>query len=553
MRLAFVVLTIVLVFLQLEIYSTEAASDGLTTIIQAEEVLNKIRAHEAIDYDYVVINGDLNISNIDLPILLISRVGQENEVPFLSKNIKIIESHINIRNSEIKGTLNLDNILFLDDVDFNGTIFDNNVHFRGSIFNKNACFSHVQFCGKAFFEWSKYFCETNFAGAKFLNESHFLEAEFNKTAIFDHSFFQRFSDFRGIVSRDFASFLETEFLGDTYFQNAKFFKESDFRNSKFYGFSDFSGSKFYQKTDHRANIYMRDARFPYAQFDGEALFSQAYFGNYADFREAQFNENAFFCNNNFSNSAYFMNSKFYKIADFIGSIFNGDADFNDAKFSDSRSYPSLFSRVLFRGNVSFAGSQMSSISDFRYSEFNNNLNLTNMGFDHLEIKWDNIKNNMICDENVYVSLIKNFKNLGQFDDADNCYYHYRIWAQDRKNFISTSKIIDIISWISCGYGIRWQNTIISSFLMMVIFGFFFLSTFYNSRIEGDKLLELIEKSMIISTMTLLSLPSDWYPFEKEEYVSCIKQNIWPAIVERIIGWFLLLLLIGVLTRVMVRY
>jgi len=97
MRFAFVVLTIALVAFQFLIYSTEAISYDLTTIIQAEEVLSKIRAREAIDYNYVIIDGDLNLSNIDLPISLISRVGRENEVPFLSESAKIIDSPINIK------------------------------------------------------------------------------------------------------------------------------------------------------------------------------------------------------------------------------------------------------------------------------------------------------------------------------------------------------------------------------------------------------------------------------------------------------------------------
>ncbi len=59
--------------------------------------------------------------------------------------------------------------------------------------------------------------------------------------------------------------------------------------------------------------------------------------------------------------------------------------------------------------------------------------------------------------------------------------------------------------------------------------------------------------MAFSAMVILSLPSDWYPYGKDDYSRLVSSHLFAAILERLIGWGLMLLLIGTLTRLMVRY
>jgi hypothetical protein len=63
----------------------------------------------------------------------------------------------------------------------------------------------------------------------------------------------------------------------------------------------------------------------------------------------------------------------------------------------------------------------------------------------------------------------------------------------------------------------------------------------------------MKQSMLFSAMTLLSLPSEWSPFGRDEYISMLRSHLCAAALERMIGWGLMLLLIGTLTRLIVRY
>jgi hypothetical protein len=124
-----------------------------------------------------------------------------------------------------------------------------------------------------------------------------------------------------------------------------------------------------------------------------------------------------------------------------------------------------------------------------------------------------------------------------------------------------------MAWLSCGYGVRWQYTILSGIMMIALFGVYFEFNYLagttanvllkrNAQSQNPSISNLwrsTKKSISFSSMILLSLPSDWFPYGKEEYSKLVKSHLYAAILERLIGWGLMLLLIGTLTRLMVRY
>jgi hypothetical protein len=66
-------------------------------------------------------------------------------------------------------------------------------------------------------------------------------------------------------------------------------------------------------------------------------------------------------------------------------------------------------------------------------------------------------------------------------------------------------------------------------------------------------LKNLSQSFWFSFIVLLSAPKELYPLKTEFYESYSEHiKYWP-IIERIIGWSLLLLLINTLSRVMIRY
>ena len=86
-------------------------------------------------------------------------------------------------------------------------------------------------------------------------------------------------------------------------------------------------------------------------------------------------------------------------------------------------------------------------------------------------------NHLVCNDVTYRALITNFKELGQFNEANDCYLLYRFWSQNRKQWLDFSKWIDVFFLFSCGYGVRPIYTLFASIVIIVIFGYIF--KYYN--------------------------------------------------------------------------
>jgi len=403
-------------------------------IIKSEEILDKIRNHEPINYSLVIIEGDLCLCNVNSSIS------------------RFIDSPINIIDSEIRGK-----------IDFSKSIFDGPISFEKTKFNETARFDDATFSEIANFGMSTFRRAASFNGAKFRRSANFWKSTFN----------------------EIATFRKSEFL-----EGSVDFHKSVFNDTVVFNFASFNGP--------------------------EVNFESTRFNGTADFRQSRFDGNAIF----------------------LGSRFEEAAD--------------------------FSGTQLNSSSNFLGCKFYKELYLKNLKFKNLDINWDSIHYKLVDNEPGYIMLIKNFKELGQYDDADNCYYEYREWKQNNMPF-GWAKIFSFFTWLTCGYGVRWAHPIFSGFLAIILFGFYYeifgpenaLRTNLFGRkaleVETINLSERLGKNFLFSMITLLSLPPEWYPYGKEEYTKFIKLHLFSAIIERLIGYGLMLLLIGTLTRLMVRY
>jgi tetratricopeptide (TPR) repeat protein len=142
------------------------------------------------------------------------------------------------------------------------------------------------------------------------------------------------------------------------------------------------------------------------------------------------------------------------------------------------------------------------------------------------------------------SKISALKKIGRYDEADDAYYKYR--------YSSMTTILDYISWLSSGFGVRYWHTIGSGFGILILFTFiYFVLGWYKGLNKAD--LQTLYRSFWFSLIVLLSAPKELYPLETtfyDDYSKYIKY--WP-VVERITGWGLLIVLINTLSRVMIRY
>jgi hypothetical protein len=243
-----------------------------------------------------------------------------------------------------------------------------------------------------------------------------------------------------------------------------------------------------------------------------------------------------------------MASTFGRIAFFIDAKFRGDATFGAANLGGAATFgaDADFGGAKFSGEAGFSGAKFGAYANFMKAEFDNKLKLGNFKSERLYITWNSIKDELVYSGPAYLALIKNFKALEQFDDADDCYYQYRRESQDRKKLYDNekgwdwSKFMDIISWISCGYGVRPLHTVLSIFGVVFIIGIIFLGYF-------DSIFESFYFSIMTFTGGLITFTGGEADILIEErWLRSL------AMIEAILGYLLMALFVVVLARKFIR-
>ena len=135
-------------------------------VIQAREILDKIERGEDVEYDGVIVEGDLDLSGLELPTVHVERTETKNEFRF-TKEQKVISSQITIANSEIQGNVNFANAHFEKSADFSRAEFGEKAYFRGAEFGGGADFWKAEFGGDANFREAEFGGNANFNGATF--------------------------------------------------------------------------------------------------------------------------------------------------------------------------------------------------------------------------------------------------------------------------------------------------------------------------------------------------------------------------------------------------
>jgi hypothetical protein len=531
------------------------SSQQAEKIIRAEDILVKIETGAPVDYDNVIIQGNLNVSDLELPIKYRELSEFEQSIDYLSTDAKYIDSAININHSEINGSIYCDNIIFNKTIVFRGCIFDRDVHFRGTQFRDGASFQNARFAGNAFLEWAEFCGTADFENSIFYNSAHFLEVVFLNYSKFMKVEFRNFVDMRGAKHIGPANFASSIFGNDAYFNKIHFSNDIDFRNVRFYGFASFWESNFEGDADFRGTEFHGQATFPNSQFKGIIRLDDVKFDSLADFRKSVFLNDALFWNSLFKEKADFRDAIFEKNVDFENAIMNAKADFSHVHFSNDRNFLARFLNTSFLGDVSFDYSSFSPITDMRNSDFNGSLNMTHAIFDRIEIRWNDMKDKLVCDESVYLALINNFKNLGQFKDADDCTYQYGKYRLG--NFDSGwSRIEDTISWITCGFGVRPYFIIVWAFLFTFLFGCLY---YFSGALEREAQTQVNQTKKLGEKTNLASFPEALYFSATVFLVALGPQGLRPAdqwryvvMLEDILGWILMTLFVVTLGHVLIR-
>ncbi len=346
---------------------------------------------------------------------------------------------------------------------------------------------------------------TKILSINFIESIDFSETTFIN-ADFQGSVFGKFAGFEGTVFTGYAFFANTQFIDDVSFTNSQFTECTQVRFDEAIFYKDV----YFWSRHGKNTIFGGKSYFSHARFNGIAEFSGVIFLDVADFSLCRF----------YGEYIQLLDSQFKGKVSFIGSIIKGRSDFRNNKFDNIAD----FSKVTFN------------IIDFSAARFKESLYLTGITFSRFEVQWNTIEERLICDDSVFLALIANFKNLGQFDDSDNCYYRYKKRIQKRRG-IGLRKVIDLLSYISCGYGVRPFRTLCISMLLITIFALLF---WYGRGIEGlQSIIEAFYYSAL--TFTANSKSINWIGIYK--YI---------GLIEGFLGWLFMALFLVTLGRTWLR-
>ncbi len=147
-------------------------------------------------------------------------------------------------------------------------------------------------------------------------------------------------------------------------------------------------------------------------------------------------------------------------------------------------------------------------------------------------------NNLAYDETAYLLLVDNFKKLGFFEDADECYYFYR------KNYLIKNPItrfFDLFARFSFGYGVRPARPLIWSAIIILLSGLFFQEYLSMSLAEAFFLSATAFTSGVNPALnsTLAIIPHDGYP-------------LWIFTSERLLGPLFFALFLASIGKTIIR-
>jgi hypothetical protein len=357
------------------------------------------------------------------------------------------------------------------------------------------------------------------------------------------------------IFEDSFLFSNVVFKGPTDFSMTTFNTYTTFSLSNFNNSANFSMAYFNSSVDLSDTNFYSSANFNEAIFNDSAYFTFSNFYDYASFIHVNFNDSAHFLSTNFNNSADFYWTNFNNSAQFSYTNFYGPVDFHWAYFYDSVE----FHRTNFHDSANFFGTQFYDYTNFIEANFN----------DSADFKGPGTSETIITDGKTCKVFKEYYNDQARYVDADNIYYNYRKSSQDNKSLLSFSKWIDIISWITCGYGLKLSHTLYMIVIFIGVFSIIYLKgipCIFIEDIENNKKLIRFywqgpgiyrlsettnEKRMIsgwdalyFSIITFTTVGSgEWYP--KDNY------RKWVTL-EGLLGWIMLGIFMTTLTNVMIR-
>jgi hypothetical protein len=211
------------IFAVITIISAAQSESDPRKVVQASEILEKIERGEPVVYTDNVIEGDINIGDLMLPVVRIARSPNEIKQEGLSENLRVVRSPLIIQGCLINGDVDFSNVRILEPASFSINRIQGEANFLGSQFYQSAYFSYSQFNEDADFSYSQFNKDADFSYSQFNKHANFRESLFNEDADFSYSLFRRDANFgRATFSGDLS--FEGSRIDSLNLKDAKFSK-----------------------------------------------------------------------------------------------------------------------------------------------------------------------------------------------------------------------------------------------------------------------------------------------------------------------------------------
>ena len=306
------------------------------------------------------------------------------------------------------------------------------------------------------------------------------------------------------------------------------------------------------------------ATFNSAQFSGRVNFSRAKFSKNAQFWQTQFSGNADFNQTHFS-----MCSDFEEPRSFCDDAYKKSSfytDFVGTKFKDSSVFGGCqyYEKIIIDGVTGFSKMQTEWVYDpERYG----------LVKDDKEVKKRGLKGHLKYDETFFIALIKNYRDMGWFTEADDSYYTYRV--EKRKHLLESPSPINfweklglygefLLLDFTFGYGVKPLKILRTFLILLMAFSFYyvgFLRSKYGERLPWWKARNPIYKPSRFAWALFYSFDK-LTPAIKFKALETLNPNVFikqkskrVIYVERfqnLLGWYWFALFLILFSRVWIR-
>ncbi len=224
--------------------------------VSANEIFQAIDKNKSVQYDGVVITGDLDFTELSNRKVKKEKGGWEEikttvEVPVVFRNCTFKGDVIAYKHLEENG--NRTKIL-------NFEINNGGITYSAD-FRENAVFENCTFEDGSEFKYSTFSKAANFAGSKFAEQANFKYARFRQDAIFS-----------GTNFNDYANFKYADFIHRADLNEVRFRDNADFKYAEFDEKVNFTGSRFQRHADFKYADFHDGANFDKTDFDGSVDF-----------------------------------------------------------------------------------------------------------------------------------------------------------------------------------------------------------------------------------------------------------------------------------------